>query len=176
MARKWLALLLVALGAFGLLPYLQNAVALSKGTVMGHSTDRSKYDVQAISSASQVLVACEAKPIAIQRNTSMSGDMFKCWTNYAASVNLTWSLADPNDPLLSSVTTPSAVTLASTDTSLCRTARITARDFPNSANDTTGTVVFKGTTPSTSNFYVEIYFPVTVTVQKNAKGVGFTCP
>ncbi|HYF76763.1 MAG TPA: hypothetical protein VD973_06515 [Symbiobacteriaceae bacterium] len=174
MSRKWLALLLVALGGFGLLPYLQNAVALSEGSVRGHSTDRSKYTVTAMASNNQ-LVACRGGTITVQRAKSVQGAMFRCWTNYDAPVTLQWELADPNNPLLLSVATPTTVTLQNTDTAAaqCRMASVTARNL---VNDTTGTVILRGKTTSTSDFYVEINFPVTVTVQKGGSGVGFTCP
>lgn len=173
MARKWLALLLVLVGGFGLLPYLQTTLAMTSGVVKGHSTDRSRYAVSAITSTNQ-LVVCTANPIVIRRNDTMTGAMFRCWTNYATSIPIQWELADPSNPLISTVLTPSAVTLASTDTNQCRTAEIRSRHV---SQETTGTVVFRGkSTTTTTDFYVEVNFPVTVTVKTSASGVGFTCP
>jgi len=172
--RKWLALLLVILGGIGLMPYLQNTLALSEGYVKGNSTEQSTYAVTAISSTNQ-LVVCTSQPIIVRRGSPLSG-AFRCWTNYNAPIDLEWELADPANPLILSVSTPSPVTLRSTDTglALCRSASVRARQVD---QDTTGTVVFRGKSPlTTTDFYVEVNFPVTVTVKVKNQGIGWSCP
>lgn len=172
MHRKSFAFLLVLLGVFGLLPYLQKVIAMSEGYVKTPDSEKASYTVTGISDTNQ-LVACTSNEIVIKSNSLMSGAMFRCWTNYDAPINLRWELADPSNSLIQSVTTPQAVTLTATDTNQCRWVSMRARNL---SKDTTGTVVFRGkSTSATAGFYVEIHFPVTVTVRKNGN-TGWTCP
>lgn len=171
MPKRLLALVLLAIGAIGVYPYIPQVKALFLGQVDMPSTDEATFSLMSNTNANQ-LVACEAGgPIAIKSNDTQTWNAFRCWSKYPQDLTVTFSLADPST-YMRSVSGSVPVKVGDPSSAFCRS--VTLRSSNTTGNNQTINVQAHFET-SDLKFSGDIYFPVTVTVRNGNGQVGVTC-
>lgn len=170
MSKRVPALLLVVVGALGLLVALPQAQAYVRAWVDLPSTNLATYTV---TSTNQLISCTVPSRILVTTKTTdypVTGNFFQCTNRYNAPVTLNWSIvsgAPANWGVSGSATLPADGITA------CRSVTFTqSGTFP---NNTDWVVVFKGATDPTSAFYAEVQFSASVDLQNGNKNTG-GCP
>lgn len=168
--RRWLGIILIAGAACGLWPLLQKATAITRGSIEFPSAVT--YSVIASGTTTGQIIKCSAKAITIQGYPlTVSGNTVSCVNNYGQSVPLTFSVDDGAGGTYLTGSGSSSVLASST--ARCYPMSFDAKASTNGAM----TMTFKAVSQqSTAGFYVEMYFPVSVTIKNGSGKLGVTCP
>lgn len=161
--HRLLAPALIAFGAFGLLTTLPHAFGYYTARVT-HSSN-----VYTITSTNPLVQCSQPNTITLRRNQGASGSWFLCSNRYNAPVDLTWAIVSDGG---------SGVTISGSSGSMPAGTSDSCRAVTLTAANTIGTfsVVYRGTTASTADFYAQIEFPGQVVVQNGGGGLGGSCP